>query len=213
MPPVLSLRGVGKTYVAGRGACRAAVRALDGIDLLVEPGEVVEVVGARGAGKSTLLLCAAGLLSPDRGCVAWPLAPAASAPPVASGYAAYAAAGAPWHRVAEGEAPPLVLLDARGDAHAHAGGGRGALDAWLAHLSGRGAAVLVAARSPRLARATRLVVMARGRIVRDVARERPRGGAFDLERELVRDHEGAARVAERGAPHARGSIDHDSGAA
>lgn len=38
------------------------VRALDGVDLAVAPGELVLVLGATGSGKSTLLLLASGLL-------------------------------------------------------------------------------------------------------------------------------------------------------
>lgn len=51
----LSLRGVGYRYA---GATRPA---LDGIDLRLERGEVVGVVGASEAGKSTLCLVASGL--------------------------------------------------------------------------------------------------------------------------------------------------------
>jgi len=40
---------------------------LDGIDLLVEPGGIVGIVGANGAGKTTLLRVVAGLLRPDAG--------------------------------------------------------------------------------------------------------------------------------------------------
>ncbi|HEX3264507.1 MAG TPA: ABC transporter ATP-binding protein [Candidatus Limnocylindrales bacterium] len=41
--------------------------ALDAIDLVVEPGEVVALIGPNGSGKSTLLRVIAGLLAPDRG--------------------------------------------------------------------------------------------------------------------------------------------------
>jgi ABC-type nitrate/sulfonate/bicarbonate transport system ATPase subunit len=41
--------------------------ALDGIDLTVEPGQIVSLIGPNGSGKSTLLRVVAGLLRPDRG--------------------------------------------------------------------------------------------------------------------------------------------------
>ena len=69
LAPALILQNVHKSYVAGIEGCRATVRALHGVSLEVEAGEMVAVVGKHGAGKSTLLLCAAGLLIPDEGCV------------------------------------------------------------------------------------------------------------------------------------------------
>ncbi|MFL5574684.1 MAG: ATP-binding cassette domain-containing protein [Gemmatimonadaceae bacterium] len=71
MAAALELCGVMKWYRAGMSGCVAAVRALDGVSLRVEPGEVVAVVGEEGAGKTTLLHCAAGLLRPDGGTVGW----------------------------------------------------------------------------------------------------------------------------------------------
>jgi iron complex transport system ATP-binding protein len=43
------------------------VSVLDGIDLRVEPGELVAVVGPNGAGKTTLLRTINGVLEPDAG--------------------------------------------------------------------------------------------------------------------------------------------------
>jgi ABC-2 type transport system ATP-binding protein len=43
--------------------------ALDGVDLTVEPGEIMGVVGPNGAGKSTLVECLVGLKRPDGGSV------------------------------------------------------------------------------------------------------------------------------------------------
>ena len=40
---------------------------LRGIDLVLEPGSIVALVGANGAGKSTLLRSLSGLLRPERG--------------------------------------------------------------------------------------------------------------------------------------------------
>jgi len=49
--PVIRLRGVGKVYGEGEGA----VRALDEVDLDIEPGEYVAIMGSSGSGKSTLM--------------------------------------------------------------------------------------------------------------------------------------------------------------
>ncbi len=44
-----------------------SVRALDGIDLAIESGEFVAIVGENGAGKTTLVKMLNGLLRPDKG--------------------------------------------------------------------------------------------------------------------------------------------------
>jgi ABC-type lipoprotein export system ATPase subunit len=61
--PVLEARGVTKTVGSGRGARRV----LDGVDLEVEAGEVVAVLGRSGSGKSTLLHLLGALDRPDAG--------------------------------------------------------------------------------------------------------------------------------------------------
>lgn len=59
----LQVAGVSKTYASRSGS----VRALDGVSLTVELGEVVALVGNNGAGKSTLMSIVAGLLPADSG--------------------------------------------------------------------------------------------------------------------------------------------------
>lgn len=51
-PPSLEARGLKKSYMAGDGS---ELRILQGVELRVEPGEVVAIIGASGVGKSTLL--------------------------------------------------------------------------------------------------------------------------------------------------------------
>jgi putative ABC transport system ATP-binding protein len=60
---VLRARGVRKEYGKGEGL----VRAVDGVDLEVDPGETVAVMGPSGCGKSTLLHLLGGLDRPSGG--------------------------------------------------------------------------------------------------------------------------------------------------
>ena len=71
MPAALSTHQLVKHYRAGKRGRFELVRALDGVSLHVDDGEIVGVAGPRGAGKSTLLLCAAGLVRPDGGAIRW----------------------------------------------------------------------------------------------------------------------------------------------
>jgi D-xylose transport system ATP-binding protein len=57
--PLLQLRDITKTF--------GSVEALTDVDLEVNAGEVVALVGDNGAGKSTLVKCIAGTHTPDRG--------------------------------------------------------------------------------------------------------------------------------------------------
>src|SRR5512146_173810 len=44
-----------------------AARALDGVSLTIEPGQIVALLGPNGAGKTTLLRSLAGIVAPDDG--------------------------------------------------------------------------------------------------------------------------------------------------
>jgi len=59
MTPTVALRGLTKAY--GR------VTAVDGLDLTIQPGEVVALLGPNGAGKSTTIDMLLGLARPDTG--------------------------------------------------------------------------------------------------------------------------------------------------
>ena len=61
--PIVSLRGLSVTLSANAGP----VDVLRGIDLDLEPGESVSVVGPSGAGKTTLLMVIGGLERPTLG--------------------------------------------------------------------------------------------------------------------------------------------------
>jgi putative ABC transport system ATP-binding protein len=65
--PSVAVKGVRKTY--GRGP--AEVRALDGVDLEVPPGEFLSIEGPSGCGKTTLLNLLGLLDVPSDGTVEW----------------------------------------------------------------------------------------------------------------------------------------------
>jgi ribose transport system ATP-binding protein len=58
-PPALEAVNLGKSFLE--------IRAVDGVDFSVRPGEVHAIVGENGAGKSTLIKMFSGVLKPDAG--------------------------------------------------------------------------------------------------------------------------------------------------
>jgi oligopeptide transport system ATP-binding protein len=69
--PVLVVRDLHKHFAGGsrlRGG-RHTVRAVDGVDLTIGPGEVLGLVGESGSGKSTVGRCIARLETPTSGTV------------------------------------------------------------------------------------------------------------------------------------------------
>jgi lipoprotein-releasing system ATP-binding protein len=64
-PPIIQVSGLRKTYRTARGA----LNLFEGLDLVVESGEMVAVVGQSGAGKSTLLHILGALDAPSAGTV------------------------------------------------------------------------------------------------------------------------------------------------
>ena len=57
--PILECNNLTKTY--------AGVTALDHVDLAIDPGRIVGLLGPNGSGKTTLIKLAAGLLQPTQG--------------------------------------------------------------------------------------------------------------------------------------------------
>ena len=64
-PPAIEIRGLTKDYPLPDG--RQRVRAIDGLSLRVEPGQVYGLLGPNGSGKSTTLKALLGLLRPTLG--------------------------------------------------------------------------------------------------------------------------------------------------
>lgn len=63
--PAIEIRGLVKTFESAG----APVRAVDGLDLVVRPGEIVAFLGPNGAGKTTTIDLLLGLTRPDSGAV------------------------------------------------------------------------------------------------------------------------------------------------
>ena len=66
MHPAIEISGLAKRYGVGD----AAVDALKGVDMIVQPGEVVGLIGPSGSGKSTLLKCLGAVIEPTSGRIA-----------------------------------------------------------------------------------------------------------------------------------------------
>ncbi|MFJ6635167.1 sugar ABC transporter ATP-binding protein [Streptomyces sp. NPDC091376] len=75
-PPLLTMSGITKSF--------PGVRALDGVDLDVQAGEVHCLLGQNGAGKSTLIKVLAGAHQPDDGQITWRGEPVALKSPIAA---------------------------------------------------------------------------------------------------------------------------------
>jgi ABC-type lipoprotein export system ATPase subunit len=63
---LVRVRGVSKTFGTGR----AVTRVLDGVDVSIEEGEMVAILGRSGTGKSTLINLIGGIDRPDSGTIA-----------------------------------------------------------------------------------------------------------------------------------------------
>jgi oligopeptide/dipeptide ABC transporter ATP-binding protein len=62
--PIIEVKGLYKSYAIGKGGLfgsKALVRAVDGVDLTIERGEILALVGESGCGKSTLARTLMGL--------------------------------------------------------------------------------------------------------------------------------------------------------
>jgi predicted ABC-type transport system involved in lysophospholipase L1 biosynthesis ATPase subunit len=63
--PIVQLKGVSKSFQSAG----ASSHVLEDVDLTIEPGQKVSLVGPSGSGKSTLLALIAGLLRTDAGTI------------------------------------------------------------------------------------------------------------------------------------------------
>jgi ABC-type branched-subunit amino acid transport system ATPase component/ABC-type branched-subunit amino acid transport system permease subunit len=61
VPPILQVSGVSRSF--------GGIRAVNGVDMVVRPGEILGIIGPNGAGKTTLFEIIAGFTSPNTGSI------------------------------------------------------------------------------------------------------------------------------------------------
>ena len=66
---MIEVQNVEHTFKIGKKGHEKAVPVLKGINLTIQEGEIVSIVGKSGSGKSTLLQAMAGFLKPDAGAI------------------------------------------------------------------------------------------------------------------------------------------------
>lgn len=109
--PIIVAKQIEKRYQQPEGR---EIQVVAPIDLSVEPGQILALLGPSGSGKSTVLRMLAGLLPPTSGEVLWHGKPVREARPnVAIVFQSFALF--PWLTVADNVEAPLL---ARGIAHA-----------------------------------------------------------------------------------------------
>jgi peptide/nickel transport system ATP-binding protein len=69
MTPLLEVRGLSKAFGSTGKNGRGAIRAVDGVDLTLEAGQTLGLVGESGCGKTTLGRLVVGLVTPTSGSV------------------------------------------------------------------------------------------------------------------------------------------------
>ena len=100
----LVVEGLSKSYGAGDGA----IKVLSNLNLRVDPGEIISIVGPSGAGKTTLLRCLSGLLAPTAGSVhVGGTRVTEPQPEIGLVFQDYRGSLMPWMRAAENVAFPL----------------------------------------------------------------------------------------------------------
>jgi ABC-type branched-subunit amino acid transport system ATPase component len=60
-PPILQVSGVSRSF--------GGIRAVNGVDMIVRPGEILGIIGPNGAGKTTLFEIIAGFTAPNTGTI------------------------------------------------------------------------------------------------------------------------------------------------